>query len=124
MNGTVGGTLGSLLTSATFNPSAGPRSSADVTFSDSAQFRTAVSDALAGDGLLRLSLARSDDSGPGQQRFARFDDETATTADNRPQLLVTHSVPRTVHPDPGRLRPAGADRFRSVGAGDQSESPE
>ncbi len=89
-DGTVGGILGTLLTSATFNPSAGPRSSADVTFSDTAQFRTAVSDALAGDGFLRLILARSDNSGSGQQRFARFDDETVTLTGNRPELLVTH----------------------------------
>jgi len=89
-DGTVGGALGTLLTSATFNPSAGPRSSSDVTFGDTAQFRTAVSDALAGDGFLRLILARSDNSGANQQRFARFDDETVATAGNRPELLVTH----------------------------------
>ena len=88
----AGGTLGTLLASATFNPSAGPRSSSDVTFGDSGAFRTAVSDALSGDGLLRLILARSDNSGAGQQRFARFDDETALTPGNRPELLVTHSA--------------------------------
>jgi len=92
-DGAAGGTLGTLLTSATFNPSAGPRSSSDVTFSDTPAFRTAVSDAQAGDGFLRLILARSDNSGSGQQRFARFDDETATTSANRPELVVEHSIP-------------------------------
>jgi hypothetical protein len=86
----AGGTLGTLLTSATFDPTV---KDADVTFGDSATFRTAVSDALAGDGFLRLMLARSDSSGAGANRFARFDDETVTPAANRPELLVSHQPP-------------------------------
>lgn len=84
--GTAGGTLGSLLSSATFNPTV----AADVTFDSTPAFQTAVSDALADDGFLRLVLARSDDSGPGQQRFARFGDETVTTLANRPELTISH----------------------------------
>ena len=90
--------MGTLLTSATFDPTA---SGIDITFSDSALFRKAVSDALADDGLLRLILARSDSSGTGH-RFARFDDETVTTRGNRPELLVTHSVPGEI-PEPATM---------------------
>jgi len=85
----AGGTLGSLLTSATFDPTV----SADITFGSSAAFRTAVTNALAGDGILRLILARSDDSGSGSQRFARFNDETIAPDGNRPELLVNHTAP-------------------------------
>jgi hypothetical protein len=85
----AGGTLGSLLTSVTFNPTV----SADITFGTSAAFRTAVTNAQAGDGILRLILARSDDSGSGSQRFARFNDETISPAANRPELLVNHTAP-------------------------------
>ena len=86
----AGGTLGTMLTSATFDPTV---QDADVTFGSLAAFRTAVTNALAGDGILRLLLARSDDSGSGSHRFARFDDETVTTAANRPELLVMHYTP-------------------------------
>ena len=92
--------MSTLLTSATFAATA---SGIDVTFSDSALFRTAVSDALAGDGLLRLIPARSDGSGSGH-RFARFDDETVTTAGNRPELRVTHSAPpSSAIPEPATM---------------------
>ena len=83
---TRGGTFGSLLTSATFDANT---QDADVTFSDSAAFRTAVSDALADDGVLRLIIARSDSSGSGY-RFARFDDETVPHVAKRPELIVAH----------------------------------
>ena len=86
---TAGGTPGTLLTSATFDSTV---QNVDVTFGDTAAFRTAVSNALTGDGFLRLIMARSDGSGSGH-RFARFDDETVATAGNRPELLVTHSIP-------------------------------
>ena len=85
----AGGTLGTLLTSATFNPTV----SADITFTNSAAFRTAVTNALAGDGILRMILARSDASDPGTHRFARFDDETITPAGTRPELIVEHTAP-------------------------------
>lgn len=84
---TPGGTLGSLLTSATFNANT---QNLDITFIDSAAFRMAVSDALADDGIIRLMLTRSDDSGSGQHRFARFDDETVASAGFRPELLISH----------------------------------
>ena len=51
-----------------------------------------MSDALAGDGFVRLLLARSDNSGLGQHRFARFRDEGFGTADRRPELQVNYTV--------------------------------
>jgi len=89
---TAGGTLGPLLTSATFAATA---EGLDVTFDDTVAFRTAVSDAVAGDGFLRLILARADASGSGH-RFARFDDETVTPAGNRPELIVVARPAGTV----------------------------
>jgi len=89
---TAGGTLGPLLTSATFDATA---EGLDVTFDDTVAFRTAVSDAVAGDGFLRLILARADASGSGH-RFARFDDETVTPAGNRPELIVVARPAGTV----------------------------
>jgi len=83
---TAGGTLGTLLSSATFDAT---EQSMDVTFGDSVAFRAAVANALAGDGSLRFVLARSDSSSTGN-RFARFDDESVATAGNRPELRVTH----------------------------------
>jgi len=94
-DGTPGGTLGTLLNSATFAATA---AGLDVTFSDTAAFQAAVSNALASDGLLRLLLTRSDSSGTGH-RFARFDDETVATLGHRPELLVTHSSSNVV-PEP------------------------
>ena len=83
-----GGTLGTLLTSATFNPTV----SAFITFSDTPAFQNAVEDALAGDGFLRLIIARSDNSGSGN-RFARFRDEAHGTDAQHPQLQITHTPP-------------------------------
>ncbi|NQT86372.1 DNRLRE domain-containing protein, partial [bacterium] len=96
-DGVAGGTLGTLLASATFAATAG---GIDVTFTDSL-FNAALSDALEGDGFLRLLLARSDNSGSGN-RFARFDDETVTTGGFRPELLVAHSAPLLI-PEPATL---------------------
>jgi len=88
-DGTAGGALGTLLTSATFDPTV----TADITYSNSVAFRRAVSHAVDADGILRLILARSDRSGAGTYRYVRFDDETVTPAANRPKLLVTHHLP-------------------------------
>ena len=87
-DGTAGGTIGSLLSSSTFESTV----TADITFGDSPAFRTAVSDALAGDGFVRLLLARSDNSGAGQHRFARFRDEGFGTAARRPELEVNYTI--------------------------------
>jgi hypothetical protein len=85
-DGTAGGsTNGTLLTSATFDATT---QNTDVTFGDTEAFRTAVSDALAGDGFLRMILARSGETPDGSHRFARFDDDTVTPAGNRPELRV------------------------------------
>jgi len=92
---TPGGTLGALLSSATFDVT---QNSLTVTFSDSAAFQTAVSDALAGDGMLRLILVNSDESITGSHKFARLQPDNSATAGARPELIVTHSVP-----EPGSL---------------------
>ena len=83
-DGKAGGTLGTLLTSATFDPIA-PR---EVVFRDSPAFRAAVAEARAGDGFVRLVLARADDSGAGRHRFARFRDEDVVMPSFRPELRV------------------------------------
>jgi hypothetical protein len=88
-DGSAGGTLGTLLTSATFNPTV----TDFITFPDTTAFQTAIEDALAGDGFLRLIIARSDSSGAGTQRFARFRDEAHGTDAQHPQLQITHSAP-------------------------------
>jgi len=85
---TPGGTLGALLGSSSFDPTA---QGVDVAFTD-ALFNAAVEDALNGDGYLRLLLARSDNSGSGN-RFARFDDETVSTLGFRPELIISHAAP-------------------------------
>jgi len=86
----AGGTLGTLLTSASFDVELTGRT---ITFEDTPAFRAAVADALAGDGFLRLILA-NDDETIGDHNFARFADGTPFTGGNRPpELLVTHSVP-------------------------------
>ena len=79
--------MSTLLTSATFAATA---SGIDVTFSDSALFRTAVSDALAGDGFVRLILAYDDESLPAVNNWTRFHDETVDPAGYRPELVVSH----------------------------------
>ena len=73
-----------------------------------------MSDALAGDGFLRMVLARSDSSGSGH-RFARFDDESVTTAGNRPELVVIHSAaPPSEIPEPATMCAMGL-AFAAVG---------
>ncbi len=83
-DGTAGGTSGTLLSSAAFDVEVTGQT---VTFGDTHAFRAAVSDALAGDGVLRLIL-RGDDEAVGTHNFARFSDETVTPAANRPELRV------------------------------------
>ncbi len=95
----AGGTLGTLLTSASFDVEITDQK---ITFDDTAAFRTAVSDALAGDGFLRLILANNDETNLGSHDFARFADETAAAA-SRPRLLVTHSSVVNVIPEPSSL---------------------
>jgi len=85
----AGGTLGDLLTSASFDVEITDQS---VTFDDTAEFRAAVADALAGDGILRLILANADETNLGSHDFARFFDDTAAATNDRPELLVTHSL--------------------------------
>ena len=84
----AGGTLGTFLTSTSFNVELATQT---VTFGDTGAFRTAVSDALADDGILRLIVANNDETNLGKHDFARFFDETAATTDYRPELTVTHT---------------------------------
>jgi hypothetical protein len=79
-----------LLSSATFDVT---QNSLTVTFGDSAAFQTAVSNALSGDGMLRLILVNSDESITGSHKFARFQPDNSATPGGRPELIVTHSIP-------------------------------
>ena len=69
-----------------------------ITFGDTAAFRTAVANALAGDGFLRLIVAKNDESTVGTHEFARFAADSFATANDRPELLVTHSPPPIPEP--------------------------
>ncbi|MFT5129946.1 MAG: hypothetical protein ACI8W8_003575 [Rhodothermales bacterium] len=89
---TTGGTLGTLLSSVTFDPSISSSPGSLLTLPSTAAFRSSVASALAGDGFLRLLVARSDSSGGGN-RFARFRDETITPPANRPALTVLQAQP-------------------------------
>jgi hypothetical protein len=83
----AGGTLGTLLTSASFDVE---QTGQTHTFGDSAAFQTAVSDALADDGILRLIIANNDEAFLSSHDFARFEDDTAGSA--APKLSVTYNA--------------------------------
>jgi len=87
---TDGGTLGTFLTSASFDVTA---TGQPITFGDSSAFRTAVSDALAGDGFLRLIVAKSNEGTGATHEFARFAADSFGTTGNRPKLVVEHESP-------------------------------
>ena len=93
----AGGTLGTLLTSASFDVT---NTGVAVTFGDTAPFRSAIANALAIDGFLRLIVAKSDESTVSTHEFARFAADSFGTAGDRPELLVTHSVVPDVVPEP------------------------
>ncbi len=86
----AGGTLGTLLTSASFDVT---QTGQTVKFGDTPEFRTAVSDALASDGFLRLIVAKSDETTVGTHEFARFASNSFATLGHRPELIVTHHIP-------------------------------
>lgn len=85
----AGGTLGDLLTSVSFDVTVTGNT---VTFGDTSAFRTAVADAMAGDGILRLIVANNDETNLGSHDFARFSDDTDALG-SRPELVVEHSIP-------------------------------
>ena len=85
---TDGGTLGTLLASATFDVT---ELGLTVTFTNSAAFRTAVSDALAADSVLRLIVVNNDETLNGH-RFARFAVDHAGPLAPRPKLVVSHNL--------------------------------
>ncbi len=86
----AGGTQGTLLSTLV---AANTSSGLTIVYGDTAQFRTAVSNQLAGDGTLNLLLTGT---GANTQSFLRFDDE------DRPNpFLLTVDV--TVIPEPGSL---------------------
>lgn len=105
---TPGGTLGTLLTSASFDVTS---TNMAVTFGDTVEFRNAVSNALAGDGVLRLVIAKNDESTVGTHEFTRFAADSFSTTANRPKLVVTHSVGDPLAPglqrDPGWITWSG-----------------
>ena len=83
-----GGTLGTLLTSATFDST---MKGLDITFGDTDAFRTAVSDAIAGGGFLRLIIANNDEV--TDDNLVRFIHDEFGTKLDRPELLVIHTAP-------------------------------
>ncbi|MDG1071651.1 MAG: DNRLRE domain-containing protein [Akkermansiaceae bacterium] len=85
-----GGTVGTFLTSASIDV----ESAAGVTiaFGSSSAFTTAVGDALAGDGQLRLIIRNNDESTVGTHNFARFAAEDFATTGSRPELVIEHSM--------------------------------
>lgn len=103
----AGGSIETLLTSATFNPTV---TDTARTFGDAAAFRTAIGDAIAGsDSTVRLMLRSSLDA-PGTvfQDFARFYSDATTTVSNRPRLSVTYTVTGTTVPEPSAAALFGA----------------
>ena len=86
LDSTAGGTLGVLLGSATFNPLT---SGLSIEFANNLAFRTAVSDAVTGDGILRLILKRNDES-INTDDFVRFSANSSSTSGNRPELIVDY----------------------------------
>ncbi|MDA3877682.1 MAG: hypothetical protein PF483_11415, partial [Halothiobacillus sp.] len=61
-----------------------------VTFESTSAFCTAVADALAGDGVLRMIITNNDESNLGTHDFARFCDETASSSEERPELRISY----------------------------------
>jgi len=86
---TNGGTLGTLLSSVSFDPT---QTGLGVTFVDTAAFRTAVANALAADGILRLIIAKNDESTTDHE-FTRIAAESFATSASRPELVITHTAP-------------------------------
>ena len=84
---TAGGTLGTLLSSASFDPMS---TGMEVTFASTPAFQSAVSDALAGDGFLRLIIAKDDESTVSTHEFTRIAADSFGTAGSRPELVITH----------------------------------
>ena len=100
---TPGGTFGSALTAASFNPV--PRDQV-ITFGDTAAFLDAVNAALASpDNTLRLIARASSESGSGNH-FVRFLDETIAAPQGRPELIVT-LAPVSVIPEPATMCAVG-----------------
>jgi len=85
---TAGGTLGTLLTSASFDVTS---TGLAVTFGDTHEFRTAVANALTGDGLLRLIVAKNDESTVGTHEFTRFAADSFAATANRPKLQIEYT---------------------------------
>jgi len=86
---TAGGTVGTTLSVASFDPTSG--SGTDVTFTNSAPFQTAVASALAGDNVMRVILHQTGGTPDGDDLFARLFDED--NGANGPELIVDSSVP-------------------------------
>ena len=86
---TAGGTVGTTLSVASFDPTSG--SGTDVSFTNSAAFQTAVASALAGDNVMRVILHQTRGTPDGDDLFARLFDED--NGANGPELIVDSSVP-------------------------------
>ena len=124
-DGTAGGTLGVFLADATFNNTT---QGLDVEFTNSPAFRTAVSNALDNDGVLRLLLKR--DGEPDTTDFVRFVAESAGgELGRRPELIVNYDPSPEQHFQEGVAPSAsytvGAVTIRSdVPDGNQNGSDE
>ena len=83
-----GGMLGTLLTATGFDVE---QTGQSVLFDNTTAFSTAVSEALAGDGVLRLIIANNDESNLGTHDFVRFCDDSSIPTETRPKLTITYS---------------------------------
>ena len=112
----AGGTIGTPLSVASFDPTSG--SGTDVTLADSAALRTAVASALAGDNILRVVLHQTGGTPDGDDLFARLFDED--NGANGPELIVDSSAPEPQPlPEP---QPRGTfDIVRTAVSGDGTE---
>jgi len=84
----AGGTSGALLSSASLDVE---KKGLRASFNNTAAFRSAVEDALDGDGILRMIIRGADET-VGVHNFARFYDETTTSTEYPPQLIIIHET--------------------------------
>ncbi|MGD9857953.1 MAG: GEVED domain-containing protein, partial [Planctomycetaceae bacterium] len=99
---TPGGTLSTILSTASFDVEASLASLPEVSFTDSAAFRAAIAALLTGGDTLRLLLRATDaiESEPADpafdSHFVRFDSDDHAAASQRPKLNVSLSAPKAI----------------------------
>ena len=113
---TAGGTIGTSLSVASFDPTSG--SGSDVTFTNSAAFQAAVASALAGDNVMRVVLHQTGGTPDGDHLYARLFDED--NGANGPELTVDCSLPEPPPvPEPQPRTAPEIDRAAVSGDGTQ-----